>query len=343
MSFHKAVIIKANADSVMYHTEPESRGSAKYTMSSHSLREFDRCPSRWKAGYESPDSDSKRFGSLMDCRLLTPELFEDRFVVIPETYPAPKDHAKVKKGEIKQGDPLPWHASAKYCSDWIEKFEAVGAELVKKREVEDADAAIARFLADEDIKAFLDASDRQVWVQAQWVDEETGVVVPVKGLLDLVPRNDTEFYKCLGDLKTTRNAGVMAWQSWCNKAEYHIQAALYTDLYVAATSEDRTDFCFLIQENYAPWEPGKRILTQDFLEDGRREIARMLGNYCRCIKSGKWPGYDDNDEARDMQGWSPVAALPRWDKGEFAPKFLFEGLEGLDSEAPAMETDDVTP
>ena len=32
---------------------------------------------------------------------------------IPEKYPAPKDRAKVRKGEIQEGDPLPWSANGK--------------------------------------------------------------------------------------------------------------------------------------------------------------------------------------------------------------------------------------
>jgi hypothetical protein len=151
-----------------------------------------------------------------------------------------------------------------------------------------------------------------------------------------VPRADTEFSSCLGDLKSTRSAALIPWARHCYDMGYYIQAAFNTDLYVAATGEDRNTFCFILSENYEPFEPARRMLSQDFLTLGRAEYRRLLGLYAKCLKSNHWPSYDDTDEA--IQGWSVVEAEP-WmaSKEQFAPVFEMAG------EAPELCPEDIVP
>jgi hypothetical protein len=296
-------------------------------MSSSALREFARCPSRWVGGYEPPDSEAKQYGSLLDCLALTPDQFDDRYAVRPATYP-----------DSKTGEPKPWNANSNWCKAWIEEQE--GAEIVSPGELDEAQLAVKRLRSDEIIASFLDDSDKQVWVAGLWKDEATGIIVPVKCLIDLVPRADTVFAKCLGDLKTTRNAALMPWQRWCYSAGYHIQAAFNNALYCAATGEDRTDFCFIVQENYPPFQTGKRLLSQDFMALGLAAVSRALADYCQCLKAGKWPGYDDTDEA--VQSWSVVAPEPWMASHEqFAPHLNFGETEPGTAAAPSA--DDLIP
>jgi hypothetical protein len=322
-----------------YHGQKVPRGTPDFVLSSSSLREFGHCPSRWKAGYEPPDSESKRWGSLLDMRLLTPGQFAERFAVKPPTYTN-------DEGEVK-----PWNANSNTCKKWLKDHQNL--EIVSGGEMMDCNAAVKRIRADEIIAAFLDASDVQVHIRAEWTDEKTGRVIPVQALLDLVPRTDSEFFKSAGDLKTTRNAGVLAWQRWCNQADYHVQAAYNRDMLCAVenggdfpgtiTRQEeiiRPNFCFIVQENFAPWQYAKRMLDQDSLEDGRTEYKRLLAAYCSCLKYDRWPGYDDHDEA--VQGWTIVRREP-WmaSAGQFAPQFNFEEPA---AEAPALlEAEGVTP
>lgn len=290
-----------------YHQQESARGTAEHAMSSSSLREFGHCPSRYISGYESPDTASKEWGSLLDCLALTPSEFPKRYAVQPGEY-------RNDDGDIKD-----WNNNAKVCKAWRKQQE--GLSIIHADLKTDASCAVERLRKDETIASFLDASDCQVHLVGQWKDKESGLVIPVQALLDIVPRKISEFSKSLADLKTTRNAGVMPWQRWCYQAGYHIQAAFNLDLYVAATQEDRCQFCFILQENFAPWETGKRLLSQDFLDLGRAEYKRLLANYCWCLKHNHWPGYDEHDEA--VQNWSIVSPEP-WmaDAGQFAPKFI---------------------
>jgi hypothetical protein len=314
MSFQNARVFAVSADPTEYHRHEIPRGQPGYVMSSSALREFGRCPDRWVSEFNPPESDSKDYGSLFDCLALTPEQFSKRYVLQPATYTN-------EKREVKD-----WSGNANVCKEWKARQKELGIEVVSQKDLDECQNAIKRMMSKEVIKSFFEASDRQVWVKGEWNDPATGLVIPVQCLIDFVPRVGTEFEKCLGDLKTTRNAAVLAWQRDCYTMGYHVQAAFYQDLYIAATVEDRNTWCFVLSENIPPFQPGKRILTQDFYALGKADYVRLLENYCACLKHGHWPDYDDTDEA--VQSWSLVAPEP-WmaNRAQFAPRFIFgEGV-----------------
>lgn len=313
----KIVSVGLNPDD--YHEHGIERGTAQFPVSPSSLKEFMRCPGRWKDGYVSPGSSSLAFGTFLDCLLLTPELFASRFAVKPSTY---KD--------AKTGEEKPWNGNAGVCKEWLASVD--GKEVISRHELADVQAARERILKEPDIARFLEQSDRQVYVTAEWHDEATGLVIPLRCLIDLAPTKDSEFAKCLGDLKSSRSGALIPFQRQVHQFGWHIQAAFDTDLYTAATGEDRNTWCFVGQENFHPWQPFKRMLSQDFIELGRSEYTRALKNYAACLKHGHWPGYDDNDEA--IQGWSLCQTEP-WmaNLALFAPKFEF-GDEAEDEPEP---------
>lgn len=319
MTFKSAKIIARNANPADYLKEPCKRGEKGFTCSSSMLKLFAHCPSRWLAGYESPDSEAKSFGSLLDCRLLQPESFQARFAVTPSVYvttgmvcpncKSVTDSKKCKKcGLDRQEQSLekPWNGNARECQEWLAEHD--GLEIVSKQDVEDVDAAIKRLNDDDTIRAFLQASDVQVWVSGIWQDEKTELEIPVRALLDCVPRLDTEFAKSLADLKAIRSGAISPFTKQVYQYGWHIQAALHSDLYTAATGEDRTNWCFLGVENYAPFEPFRRLLSEDYIQIGRQTCQDALRRYAQCLTSGVWPGYDDHRDA--IQGWSLVAPLP---------------------------------
>lgn len=312
----RIVSVGANADD--YHNHGIQRGKREHPVSPSVLKEFMRCPSRWRNGYESPASTALAFGSLADCLLLTPELFASRYVVKPATY---KD--------AKTGEEKPWNGNANVCKEWLASVD--GKEVISAFELGESQAAVRAVKGDAIIGAFLEASERQVLVEAEWHDEPTGLVIPVRCLMDMVPRADSEFAKCLADLKTVRNASLIPFQRQVHQFGWHIQAAFDTDLYVAATGEDRNTWCFIGMESFAPWQPFKRMLSQDFMELGRAQYTKALRNYAQCLKHDRWPGYDDHDEA--IQGWSLCAPEPWMANAEtFAPKYDFTEQEETTTE-----------
>ncbi len=188
------------------------------------------------------------------------------------------------------------------------------------------------------MKRFLECSDCQVMVVAEYHDKATGLVVPIKIMLDLVPRKDSEFAKSLGDFKSTRSAELIPFMHDAFKMGYHVQLALYRDIYVAATNEDRNTCIWLLVENQHPFQPGKRIMRQSFYELGKAQYELMLANYCQCLKYNRWPDYDEHDEA--VGDWSLVEATPFMEeRAMFAPRFNFSP----DQAAALEESSDIIP
>jgi hypothetical protein len=325
MSFTQAKIVGAVVNPTEYHDIDQKPGQVDYPVSSSMLKIFNRCAARWHAGYKSPESKSTKFGTLLDCLALTPDAFKARFAVRPDTY---KD---------KDGDEKAWHHASNTCKKWMEDHQDL--EIATSTEYNEALTAARALQADQRISAMLADSDKQVWLSGLWQDEATGLLIPVRALLDFVPRPDTAFYKNLGDMKTARNGSPGAWARAVFDMGYHVQAAFNLDLYRAARpQEDRVNFCHIVLENYPPFQVGRRILSEAFLEIGRATYQRALANYAYCLKNNHWPDYDEG--ADSVQGWS-ITEPQHWMETDamFAPTF---GVVEKPDE-PADEDGDVPP
>lgn len=291
--FSNAKIVCHTASPNQYAEEKEERGSPKLTVRAHVLSEILRNPRRWRNGYQSPESKAKEYGELLDCLALTPMQWPRRFVVEPQTYPAPASHEKVKKGTIAEGDPLPWNNNATICKTWSDEQKRKGLTLVDFELNGKVHAALRVLQADPKASELLKSGVAQVWVAAEYKDKQTGLVVPVKCLIDLVPLADHPLYgEYLVDLKTSKSAAPGWFARDVYKYGYDLQAAWYLDLYNAASGEQRIDFAHIVQENFPPYETRVPILGRRFVERGRLRYHAALEVYCRCVCSGHWPGYD---------------------------------------------------
>ena len=355
--FQNCKIISTGVNPAEYHNRDVStRGTPGYSVSSSDLRMISgMSPSKWKNGFELPASDALIYGSLLDVLVLTPDQFDARYILQPAEYETKvlrcpscgsvTEAKKCQKCKIDREEHVivkPWNNNSDTCTSWAEAQAKAGREVVAQQDLDTAVLAKKRLEADPQISALLAACDRQVWVAGEWLDEATGVVLTVRCLIDLVARPDSMFPKTIGDLKSTKNAAVGAWASWARKVGYDTQAAWNLDLFNAATGRDMTSFCFILSESSPPFEIGRRYLEvaqlqpeQDSFSPGRSKYRAALKLYCQCIKKGRWPGYDDTDEA-SLSGWTLLAPDP-WDaqRTMFAPKFVVEP-ESSESE-PAEE------
>lgn len=328
--FKNCRIIAVNANPDEYHTVESGceRGTPKFVMFSSAIRAFWAAPSKWREPiideegnvtfWEFPGSVSTEYGALFDCLLLTPENFKDRYVVPPEEY------VNAKK-EVNK-----WSWNATFCKQWRADREEEGLEVTTQKMVWKAQQAIKRFLRDHDFARIVEQSEKQVWIVGEWHDP-SGIVVPCKCLIDLCPRLDSDFHKSIADVKTTKNARPIAWEKWAHSAGYEVQAAWNNDMFVAATNREICSFRFLLSENEAPYEIGRRLMSVDIIEpdrdqgdvaSGRRQYKRMMADYCACWRTGRVPGSDDPDESAN--GWTIVAPNPYAEQARaFSPKFSF--------------------
>lgn len=336
MSFKNCKIFAIGSDAEDYHKPQAERGDMAFVISSSALRSvFAKCPEAWRSGWTLAASDSLEYGSLFDCLVLTPELFALRYCVQPSSYLA--DGAKKSDSQVQK----PWNNNATFCRDWKAQQKEAGKAVVSNAELADAQAAVRRLISDEQIKAFIDGSEKQVWVKGEWHDE-SGIVVPVQCLIDLVERDVPLTRTRIGDLKTTKNAAPLAWARWARFAGYDVQAAWNLDMFNAASGRNIDLFEFILSESEFPYQTGRRLAIDPRTGDpesdegsaivsGRRQYRRMIADYCKCLKAGKWPGYDDTDEGSN--GATELRADPYEEQRRmFAPRFNFTETENEQSE-----------
>lgn len=108
----------------------------------------------------------------------------------------------------------------------------------------------------------------------------------IKGMIDIVP----DGLDLLADLKTTTSIGstheisrnIIKWG-------YHWQAALYLDLWNAASGEKRDRFVFCFIEPKAPYETAWIEISKNFIDLGREGYMNALAQWQSCVAVDSWP------------------------------------------------------
>lgn len=294
--FRNAREVCADYDPREYHKQPLPRGHRDYVMTRGQLMKFNWCPAGWINGAEDESSKATEFGNGLETVVLSKHHFFERIAICPSAYTNKKGGQSLWKNDRRIPE----------VAEWLNENEG---KLILKADVNgQIHAAAKRLEEDERIGALLVSSDTQVLVTGEYHDSATKIVVPVKALIDLVPRIGSPYQKCIADLKTARNAAPGIWGRVCFEDDLHVQAAWNMDLYVAATGEDRTDWLHVIVENRHPYEPARRIMESKFRELGRNQYLNALQRYCRCLATGYWPGYDDEGDTLEGWGWTYLEA-----------------------------------
>jgi PDDEXK-like domain of unknown function (DUF3799) len=325
--FIGAKVVGSNVSSAVYLRQMEGvkRGNPQFVMSRSELMLFASNPSRWIAGYYHKDSDATYFGSLLDCLVTSPDKFSEIYAVRPKTVKATKTMTCVKEGEAEVGDPVPWRECTE-AKDWKAKVAHEGKEAVPADDFEEANQALTRLMEDDKARDLLACSHKQVMVMGEYQDRLTGLIIPVKGLIDIVPALDSGHGDSLADFKTCRSAAPRDWIKAIDQRHYDAQAALFIDLYEAATGEGRATFLHLLQENTFPFQVGRRIVGGEFMAIGRHKYENALKLYCACLKANIWPSWDDLSA---LNGWT-IADADEYMKSRDARDYI------SDDEAKAL-------
>jgi hypothetical protein len=290
-------LVAVNFDSREYVKASHKPGDKDFVMTRSALFEFAVCPSRWVYG-EKPKDDtaSTEWGSLVDCLLTDAKRFNDRFAIHPDAYP------EEKKG-VPTGEEKKWTLASNWCKAWV--AAQGGRCCISRDDYEKAQRAVAVMFRDKTLFGILNSCEFQVYATAEYRDKSTGFIIPLKVLLDIVPKGD--FATSIIDFKTARNANPEKWGRACFEHGYHVQAAMQLDIYNAATGEERSEFRHIVQENFPPYELSKPWLASELVTIGRNTYLDALELYARCITENHWPSYDEL-QRECYDGWSMVKA-----------------------------------
>lgn len=179
-----------------YHAVGNSADLRKQWLSKSLLWKFGQSPFLWKHGPPFKKTDAMRWGSLVDCLVTTPELFEEEFAILP--FPDYKKQA---------------------ARDWR---DAEKREVVTCEEYEDAMKACKMML--EHLGRHVIGKTLSQAHKFAVIDHE-GTCYNVKALADILTDD------AVHDIKTTQSIDERAIRNTIAGLGYHVQGALYCDLF----------------------------------------------------------------------------------------------------------------
>ncbi len=275
------------------------RGDIRRPLSQGDLKRIYANPWKWR--HDTRDDKRTRsldFGSLVDCLLTTPSLFDRTFVAEPPTYMA--------AGSKKADPPVekPWNNNATVCREWVAEQAAAGRTVVKPELIHAAMKARDVVRAHDWIPAMIETAQSQVQVLGEWHDEATGLTVPVCNLVDWLPGD--EWSRIVFDLKTAADASG-DWGRVVVAHGYDVQLALAVDL-LNLYSEDRQIGAHVIVESHAPYAVATAAMDSGLLDRGRTIYRRALRYYCEGMAGMGWRGYDELQTGFAVQGMRLVSA-----------------------------------
>jgi len=222
-------------------------------------------------------------GSLVDCLLLTPTEVTNEFIVLPEDAPRKPTQAQInakKKSDVAQKSIMFWH-------DF--EIKAAGKTIVSRAEMKTAMAGVKQIQSNERIKDLLDNSKTQTVVVAEY----NGFLV--KGMLDILPNEKTEFDDFIFDLKRTSAYNPKDFKGIIRAFKYHQQAGGYRWL-MRQNGVDRPRWGFIISDAEPPHLAGMVELSQKDIQLGEDQFLRDLNKYIECVENEHFPTPYEGDE-----------------------------------------------
>ncbi len=232
---------------------------------------YTKTPFHYKYGVRKT-SAAFDLGSAAHCAILEPEQYEARY----ERGPDDRRGNKWKEAQ---------------------DFAAYqGKELLTAGDYEQALVIRDTAMTCEALQIMLEG-DRVVETSAYHVDEETGVTVRCRP--DLYNRSN----KLILDIKTAASASLLGFQKSVGDFGYHMQDALYSDVWAKAGGGEVEGFFFVVIEKSEPPMVSVMELDAEAVREGHAVYRAALRRYAECEKAGVWPGYPADVQKVSLRKW----------------------------------------
>ena len=248
------------------------------------LGDFAACPLRYRYNKENgvkKCSDALRLGSLVDCLVLTPELFSAEYLCEPKRVAVKKDGTPYANGQQDAEQKAAWEAA-----------EAQGITVLTPEELAKAKVIAGRASEHLAERGLILGQTFQSQV-AMWVCLRSVGGVPlacpvvVTGMMDILPLGGG----CIWDLKTTSMPVENEAKLMYTLEDFHygVQAALYTDMFNLCTGEQRDEFSFLFAATGDLPVMSREVTMQvEALEFYRAMYERWLVAFALAHATGDW-------------------------------------------------------
>ncbi len=230
------------------------------------IKELLKSPAHYRHYLETPRATKAMdVGSALDCRLLEPNLWADRFVRRPQGM-----DFRTKAGK-----------------EWRDSQQEAGRTVLDAEDADFVAAAWDAVHAHPDAWALYEGSLRQVSVV--WQDPATEV--RCKGRLDMLQLKGSHA-PAIVDLKKCRDGDACPARFPRTARTYglDVQAAMYSDALRALGHGDVPFYLLVVEQAFRPMVVLYRV-TDQTLAIGRKKYRDGLALYKRCVESGEWPGY----------------------------------------------------
>lgn len=330
--------IHPGIDPAVYYA-PQAGPFVDWIVSKSLLWDFAPNPKRWLKSPPKTVTEAMRWGSLVDCLLLTPERFEQSYAVHPETYVSkPKDYiltieypgewngklklcrewkaARETEGTVvltpeeleKASQPKPWNWNSKTCEQWRQS-QSPGVEVIAPDTLAGARLALKELQDRPEVQELLSGkAQTQVGLRYDFGENLHGVrgfKVQSKSLIDIVPDRRGKWGWCLGDLKETLYLDdIDQVERTIYSKGYHAQAALYLDAWNALSGENREGFVFPFQLSAPPHEVAIVELDPSAIKTGREWYLAAIRKWAETVTSGKWTSPWDGVRRAELPSWS---------------------------------------
>lgn len=218
--------------------------------------------------HEEPETPALVFGSALHERILTPETFNDHYVVMPEIDRRTKD------------------GRAQY--EAFLQYEAKGRTVITPADFELMRNMTAVLVQNKFALDLLYSDDSYDHERAfMWTDTQTGE--PCKIKVDSLATYQGKPY--IVDYKTTASCVDGAFERSVRKFGYKLQVGMYTEG-LWYNEQEEFGFIFVAQEKTPPYAVRCYIASEDFIMEGTDKFHELMGAYKWCKDNNAWYGYE---------------------------------------------------
>jgi len=244
---------------------------------------------RWKHNPDHVEPKTTKaldFGKAAHARLLGDEVFEEKFVVRPDSYP------DAKTGEFK-----PWKAKSNVCKEWLERH-VNGRTVLSSDDME----MIRRIHADASRHPLIQSGILNGRIERSmfWKDPATGIWL--KARPDAIPHADGVF----ADLKTASDFGEDFLERQIFDAGYYLQAAMTRMVCRGLGIPFETFALIYVLKDDVP-DTAHVEVSEHEIDRGERVIRWCLDTIRQCLDAGEWPGarpFNDGTRHIQMKPWA---------------------------------------
>lgn len=256
------------------------------------LKQMLRSPAHFAEWVRNPDADKTspalNFGKAFHMATLEPDVFDARYIVVPEDAPR---YPTAAQWNAKTSSP-----DSMAAKDWWRAFNETHAG---KERLATPDYDRARRMADS-VRAhpvaagLLVGGDREVTFR--WQDEETGLAC--KARADLYLRGEY-----LMDLKSCRDASHEGFARAVASYHYDLQQAHYLNGIQSAGDTIRW-MIFLAVESESPYVAQPYILDAAAEQRGWALRQKAIKRQAECLTTNQWPGYSTKLDELTLPAWA---------------------------------------